>query len=198
MKITSIGLRPIVETMLKDTVSSIHPSQRLYASLMIDPLGYENFFTSTTSYDSAIRPAPPSWAIVPALRQALSQYPHTTHFFSLSPHALIMAPSLALHEHILNPLRLESLMLKDTPVIPPDSMIHTFGHLKADAVDLVMSQDGESLSHGSFILRQGEWSRFFLDTWFDPLFRNYKFQKAEGHALVGDLHVLQKESAYLF
>lgn len=75
-------------------------------------------------------------------------------------------------------------MLKDTPVVPPDSVIKTFSHLKGDQVDLVLTQDREGLAQGSFIVKQGDWARFFLDSWFDPLYRSYNFQRAEGHALV--------------
>lgn len=95
-----------------------------------------------------------------------------------------MNPKLSLTSHVMAPQRLESLMLKDKPVVPPDSVIHTFSHLKGDKIDLVLTQDGEGLCQESFILRQGEWAQFFLDTWFDPLYRSYNFQKAEGHALV--------------
>lgn len=102
-----------------------------------------------------------------------------------------MNPKLPLNTHITDLKRLESLMLKDIPVVPPDSVIKTFSHLKGDKVDLIITQDGEGLCQGSFVLRQGDWAKFFLDTWFDPLYRSYNFQKAEGHALVGDLIFLQ-------
>lgn len=95
-----------------------------------------------------------------------------------------MNPSLSIQSHLLEKKRLESIMLRDKPVVPPDSVIKTFSHLKADKIDIVLTQDGEGLCQGSFILRRGEWARFFLDTWFDPLYRSYNFQKAEGHALV--------------
>ena len=95
-----------------------------------------------------------------------------------------MNPALSLHSHLMAPKRLESLMLKEISVVPPDSVIKTFSHLKGDNIDLVLTQDKEGLCQGSFVLRQGEWARFFLDTWFDPLYRSYNFQKAEGHALV--------------
>ena len=98
-----------------------------------------------------------------------------------------MNPSLSLESHILEKTRLESLMLKDKPVVPPDSVIKTFSHLKGDKIDVVLTQDGEGLCQGSLILRRGDWARFFLDTWFDPLYRSYNFQKAEGHALVSHL-----------
>lgn len=80
--------------------------------------------------------------------------------------------------------RLESLMIKDIPVVPPDSVIRTFSHLQGQDVDLILTQDKEDLSSGSFIIRQGTWGKYFLDVWFDPLYRNYNFAKAEIHALV--------------
>ena len=144
--------------------------------------GYGTFFPSTTDYD--IGNSPKSWALIPALRHAMTKYPYTTYFFALSPHALIMNPSLPIESHVMEKKRLESLMLKDKPVVPPDSVIKTFSFLKGDKIDLVLTQDGEGLCQGSFILRRGTWARFFLDTWFDPLYRSYNFQKAEGHALV--------------
>lgn len=116
----------------------------------------------------------------------MTKYPYTTHFFATSAHALIMNPSLSLESHILEKKRLESLMLRDKPVVPPDSVIKTFSHLSGDKIDLVLTQDGEGLCQGSFVLRRGDWARFFLDTWFDPLYRSYNFQKAEGHALVSN------------
>ena len=140
------------------------------------------FFPSTSNYNFGTSPR--SWALIPALRHALAAYPHSTFFFSLSPHAVIMNPSIDLHSHVLAPKRLESLMLKEKPVVPPDSVIKTFSHLRGERIDLVLTQDGEGLAQGSFIVRRGEWARFFLDTWFDPLYRSYNFQKAEGHALV--------------
>ena len=80
--------------------------------------------------------------------------------------------------------RLESLMLKDIPVVPPDSVIKTFSHLRGNQVDLVLTQDDDGLAPSSMIVRQGEWAKFFLDSWFDPIYRSYNFQKAEVHALV--------------
>lgn len=75
-------------------------------------------------------------------------------------------------------------MIKDTPVVPPDSVIHTFSHLSGNDVDLVVAQDAENLLPGSYLVRNTEWAKFFLDSWFDPLYRNYRFAKAETHALV--------------
>lgn len=90
----------------------------------------------------------------------------------------------------MQPDRLESLMLVDKPVVPPDSVIRTFSHLKGDRIDFVLTQDSEGLAGGSMLFRTGDWSKFFLDAWFDPLYRSYNFQKAEAHALE---HIVQYE-----
>jgi hypothetical protein len=40
------------------------------------------------------------------------------------------------------------------------------------------------------VIRNTEWAEFYLDTWYDPLYRSYNFQKAEIHALVSLLLTL--------
>ncbi len=108
-----------------------------------------------------------------------------------------MNPSLSIDDHIMNPDKLESLMLKEIPVVPPDSVIKTFSHLRPDRVDLVMTQDDEGLGVESMIVRQGEWAKFFLDSWFDPIYRTYNFQKAETHALVRPIGPFTPSKIYL-
>ncbi|KAI9644175.1 putative alpha-1,6-mannosyltransferase mnn11 [Ciborinia camelliae] len=144
--------------------------------------GYATFFPSIGDYD--IQGSPNSWTKVPAARHALSKFPHSEYVWVLEQNALIMNPALKVEDHIMDPKRLESLMIKDRSIVPPDSVIKTFPNLKGKNIDLVLTQDKYGLSQASFIIRKGEWSKFFLDTWFDPLYRSYNFQKADTHALV--------------
>lgn len=99
-----------------------------------------------------------------------------------------MNPHEALYQKVLEPEKLESLMIVDKPVVPPDSVIKTFPHLKGDRVDIILTQDKEGLAASSLLIRTGEWAKYFLDAWFDPLYRSYNFQKAESHALE---HIVQ-------
>jgi mannan polymerase II complex MNN11 subunit len=122
--------------------------------------------------------------MVPAVRHAIALNPTSKYFFHLSSHALIMNPTQSLKAHLLDRNRLESIMLKDVPIVPPDSIIRTFSHQKEKDVDLILTQDAEDLNPGSFILKNGDFARYFLDLWFDPLFRTYNFAKAETHGLV--------------
>ncbi|CAG7920871.1 unnamed protein product [Penicillium olsonii] len=150
--------------------------------------GYRNFFASVSDYDDAIGDAPKTWAIAPAVRHAMAKYPRSTYFFHLSPHSLIMNPTKSLKSHVLEKSKLEELMMKNAPIVPPDSIIKTFSHRDEKDIDLIITQDTEDLNPGSFILKSGDFARFFLDLWFDPLYRNYDFAKAETHGLD---HILQ-------
>ncbi len=102
-----------------------------------------------------------------------------------------MNPELTI-DSIMAPQRMEKLMIRDQPIVPPDSVIKTFTHLHGDQIDFALTQDSSGLAPGSFILRRGEWATFFLDTWFDPLYRSYNFQKADTHALVRAFHVSKR------
>lgn len=128
--------------------------------------------------------APKSWAKIFAMRHALSKYPDSKFIWYLDQDAYIMDPSKSLDDQVTNAKKLESLMIKDYPVVPPDSIIKTFSHLRGENIDLIVSQDKEGLVHKSVVIRNGEWAKFFIETWFDPMYRSYNFQKAERHALV--------------
>jgi hypothetical protein len=148
--------------------------------------GYKTFFPQHDQYP--LRNAPPSWARVPAMRHAMTLFPGTTFFWYLDATALIMNPSIPLHSSLLTSAKLESLMITNAPVVPPDSVIKTFANLKGDRIDFVVTQDKDGLAPSSFVLRNGEWAKYFLDVWFDPIYRSYNFQKAEFHALE---HIVQ-------
>lgn len=154
---------------------------------------YRTFYTNTTNYTRLIVPSPTSWTLVPALRHALSLHPTANYIWSLTPHALITNPSLSLHTHILAPL--SQIMQKDIPIVPPDSVIHTYTHLKPSDAHLILSQDMDNLAHTSILLKHkpphpnpnpttdSDFAPYLLDAWSDPLLRSYSFHLADLHAL---------------
>jgi mannan polymerase II complex MNN11 subunit len=173
-----------LDTNLSPTLAAAIRENRLhYAALH----NYGTFFPNTSAYD--LHPNVPStWSTVPALRHALALNPYTPWVWYLASTALIMDPSKSLTTHILEPTTLSNLILPDRPIVPPDSVIHTSSSRSADRVELILAQDNEGLAGDSLLLRSGDWAKFFLDAWFDPLYRSYNFQKAEGHALE---HIVQ-------
>lgn len=160
--------------------------------------GYETFFPRVGDYD--LLGAPGSWTTVVAMRHALTRFPDCRFVWFLDQDGFIMNPQLRVEDHVMQSSRLDELMKKDFPVVPPDSIIRTFSHLRGQDVDFVVSQDKEGLSVGSFIIRNGDWAKFFLETWFDPIYRSYNFQKAEMHALVSGAHAgrLTNRSFFFF
>ncbi|OLN92272.1 Alpha-1,2-galactosyltransferase [Colletotrichum chlorophyti] len=166
----------------KNYVQSIRDNRKQYAQLH----GYEVMFANAGDYD--LNGSPPSWNKVVALRHAMTNFPDAAWFWYLDQDSYIMNPQMSLEGLILKSDKIESLMLKDHPVVPPDSIIKTFPHLKGNDIEFILTQDREGLSAGSFFVRNGEWAEYFVSTWFDPLYRSYNFQKAEGHALE---HIVQ-------
>ncbi|KAI9735725.1 MAG: hypothetical protein M1818_006333 [Claussenomyces sp. TS43310] len=158
-----------------------------YSSQYLDNI-MDNRNEYAAKHDYPLNGAPASWAKVPAVRHAMATFPQATYFWFIDQNALIMNPDITIEQHIMDARRMETLMLRDQPVIPPDSVIKTFPQLRGEYIDLALTQDSEGLVAGSFILRRSEWSKFFLDTWFDPLYRSYNFQKADTHALE---HIIQ-------
>lgn len=146
--------------------------------------GYETFFPNVGDYE--LKGAPASWTKVVAMRHAMTLFPDATYLWYLDLDAFIMNPQLSVEQDVMAAARLEERMMLDHPVVPPDSIIHTFSHLRGEDIDFVVTQDRGGLSTASFLLRNSEWSRYFLETWFDPIYRSYNFQKAETHALVSD------------
>lgn len=151
--------------------------------IYIDTLvGYGTLFAKASDYN--LGGAPGSWAKVVATRHALTKFPDAKYIWYLDQDAYIMNPRLKVEDYIMSATHLESQMIKGLPVVPPDSIIKTFSDMKGDSVALAITQDKDGIAVGSFIIRNGEWAKFFLETWFDPLYRSYNFQKAELHTLV--------------
>ena len=118
-----------------------------------------------------------------AIRHAIAKYPDAKWIWYIHDDAFIMDPKTKF-EHLVTDKGLDEAMIKGQPLVPPESIIRTFSHIKGKEVDLVLTQDQQGISLGSFAIRNTEWAKFLLDTWYDPVYRNYNFQKAELHAMV--------------
>ncbi|KKY28784.1 putative alpha-mannosyltransferase [Diplodia seriata] len=182
------GTPPVVmvTTFDADLSDSFKEKLRINRETYAAKHGYATFFANSSDYNIGSNPL--SWAKVPSMRHAMTAFPHSTYFFYLDINSLIVNPDISVEDHIMQKSRLEDLMIVGLPVVPPDSVIKTFAHLSGDNIDLVLTQDSDNLCQNSFILRRGDWAKFFLDSWFDPLYRSYNFQRAEGHALE---HIVQ-------
>ena len=182
---------PALEKVDPQFIESIKANRIEYAAKH----GYKTFFPYTEHYRHKLEASPSSWAKVPAVRHAMANNTNTPYFFYIDHKTLIMNMDLSIEDHVMDKKRLEANSLIDVPVIPPDSIIKTFSGVPGDKVNMVISQDKDGLMPNAFVMRQGEWSKFMLDVWFDPMYQRYNFQKAERHALE---HIIQYVPFYDF
>ncbi|KAF3910729.1 hypothetical protein ABW21_db0208939 [Orbilia brochopaga] len=169
--------------------------------------GYEvfvgdlNVYSAGNEYDfkdatGQTREYPKSFNKLPIIRHAMATYPYTQNFWFLSSDSLIINMDLSLDAHILNRKRLTNLMLRDHPIIPPQSIIKTFKHNEADDVQFIITQDTKSVRSDSFIVRRKAdempgrikagktvFGYYLMDVWYDPLYRFYHFKDSETSAL---------------
>lgn len=153
--------------------------------------GYGLFVRKTTDYERPSLNANEEgedllsnmWARVPAVREAVVAFPHSEWFWILDQDAIIMNPVLSLSAHVTDPSRLSSLMLRDIPIVPPDSVIRTPKYVPATKIDVIVTQDHTGLHPGSMLIRRNDFSEYLLDAWYDPMFRDYGFPKGEQDTL---------------
>ena len=129
------------------------------------------------------------WAKLPVLREVLEEYKGRAEWiWLLDSDAIIMDHSTDVVTAFLTERRLDSLMQRDAPIVPPDSIIRTPREATPSEVSFVISHDHAGISTRSFVLRNDDYSRFLLEFWNSPLYRAYNFDRQEQSALE---HVLQ-------
>ena len=96
-----------------------------------------------------------------------------------------MNPTIPLHSHFLSPASLLALPLRDVPVFPPENTIRTSSlkNQPLSQIGLILTHGGGLLHTGSIIVRRGDYAKFLLDSWNDPLVRSYGFPGHENQAL---------------
>ncbi|KAK7203900.1 galactosyl transferase GMA12/MNN10 family-domain-containing protein [Myxozyma melibiosi] len=163
-----------------DYLQKIIDNRKEYA----DAQGYGLYVRDIHDFDSRVNdPEKNEWKKMPLIRAAIDQHPRSDYFWYLDQNALIMNPNLNLEEHITDPKKLNTLVLRDIPIVPPDGTIRTYRHVPADRMKFIISQDHEGLQTGSFILKNEEYSKFVLDSWSDKLYQEYTFAKKDKGAL---------------
>ncbi|BFZ58180.1 putative alpha-1,6-mannosyltransferase mnn11 [Savitreella phatthalungensis] len=127
--------------------------------------------------------SPDSWGKVAALRAVLEEHPDAEWVWFLDSESLIMDHSINLRQTVLEDHRLDKLMQRNTPIVPPDSLIRTDKTMTPKDVSLVISHDHAGLTTHSFVLRNDDFSRYLLDLWNAPLYRSYNYDRQETAAL---------------
>ncbi|KAA8911942.1 hypothetical protein TRICI_003628 [Trichomonascus ciferrii] len=115
------------------------------------------------------------------LREAAFAFKHAKWLWWLDQDAIIMNHAYSVARELLDPAQLNDKMLRDAPVIPPESIIHTYKRVPAGQIKFVLTQNDRGVSAASFLLRNDQmYGNVFLNYWCDPLHRSYPGFVAQG------------------
>ena len=108
------------------------------------------------------------WQKADILKQTMREFPDTEWFWWLDLDTLIMEPEKSLEDHIFNRIdEIADRTLKDfNPLnLELDQPYTDY----SEEIDLLITQDCGGFNLGSFFIKNSDWSRLFLDMWWDPI-----------------------------
>lgn len=113
------------------------------------------------------------WARLFCLRAAMFAFPHAEYFWYLDEDALIMNKDVDILSYLLTPSALQSVLLKNQPLIPPTGIIRTYSDVNSENVKLILTQSKQKIETGSFLMKNDPIAKGMLDIWLDKLFKVY-------------------------
>lgn len=108
------------------------------------------------------------------MREAAYAFQGVQWLWYLDQDAVIMDHTTAISDTLLTPSSLTNLMIRNAPIIPPESIIHTYRRVPADRIKFIVTQNDRGISTTSFLLRNDDmYGGVLLNYWIDPLHRSY-------------------------
>ncbi|CAX44484.1 alpha-1,6-mannosyltransferase, putative [Candida dubliniensis CD36] len=129
------------------------------------------------------------WIRVYCMKAAMFAFPKTKWFWYLDQDGLIMNMNINIYDYILNPEILNSIMLRDLPLIPPDGIIKTYKNAQANSIRFLLIQSNQKIETNSFLMKNDFIGKSMIDIWGDNLYFQYpNFPYGPDSALT---HILQ-------
>lgn len=113
------------------------------------------------------------WVRIFCLRSAMFAFPEAEWFWYLDQDGMIMNNRVNLLTDLLSKKALQTNILKERPIIPPEGYIKTYKNLKPENVRLIMTQSESMVVTNSFIVKNDVMGRAIMDFWGDKLNLNY-------------------------
>lgn len=113
------------------------------------------------------------WARIYCLRSAMFAFPEAEWFWYLDQDGMIMNYRVNLLTLLLDKKSMETNIIKERPIIPPDGLIKTYKNLQPENVRLVLTQSESLLVTNSFLVKNDIMGRAIVDFWGDKLNLNY-------------------------
>ena len=145
---------------------------------------------------------PLEWAKVSLMREAMAAFDKAAWMWWLEQDAVIVDSEFDIGaDFVFNKAEMAKQIIRDAPIIPPESIIHTYKHVPAEQVKFITSQNSAGISMASYLVRNDAiYGRMLLDYLRDPLHRKYPGFRSAGSGQAIDAavtHLVQWHPAIL-
>lgn len=134
---------------------------------------YQEFATTMNSINFLTTKERAKWARLFCMRAAMFAFPEAEWFWYLDQDALIMNQEVKLEQYLLSKEALQSAILREQPVIPPNGLIKTYKNLQPENIKLIFTQSDNKIETNSFIVKNDNIGRAMIEIWHDRLYLNY-------------------------
>lgn len=146
-------------------------------------------FTELKMADPSREKAHAVWLKMDAIKKTFDLHPSVEWVWWVDTDVIIMDPQRDLASHILNPHVLSQRLTYGKPLLDIYGQVNGLlypekSEVDIDDIDLVISQDLLGLNAGSFFIRRSQFIDWLLDFWFEPIFMNHQFPRAEQGCLI--------------
>ncbi|KAF1838561.1 hypothetical protein BDW02DRAFT_390844 [Decorospora gaudefroyi] len=128
--------------------------------------GYTNLWLNTSRYD--IGEAHRTWSKIPAVAEAFYLQPNAEWIWLIDTDIVLMTPSTSLVDALLSPSAIEHGMMRNTPILDGQlkknpSHIYTPNDYRVQDIDILITQDHQSVNTGSMFFRRSAFTRMLLE-----------------------------------
>lgn len=126
--------------------------------------------------------APVYWNKIPILQEAFTRFPETEWVWWMDIDIIIMNMSLNIYNHVLSKEGLARILDRPmTGASGAEAGYRTPAGYRYDDINFIISMDAWGMNVGKFLMRRGDWSKWLLDLWIDPLFisQNWGFPEQD-------------------
>lgn len=109
-----------------------------------------------------------TWSKIPAVAEAFHLYPHAEWVWLIDTDIIIMSPEVSLVDDIVAPAALEKGLMRGTPILDGQlknnpTNIFTPTDFRVEEIDILITQDHQSVNTGSTFFRRTAFTRFLLE-----------------------------------
>ncbi|CAI7588546.1 unnamed protein product [Penicillium manginii] len=173
----------------------IYENRKTYAEMH----GFDLMWANMTSYNLP-NGEQIYWNKIPVLKEAFARYPDAEWVWWMDMDIIIMNMTLSIYDHVLSKEGLARNILLDRELTGAGggktgySTPATYQH---EDIKFVISLDSWGMNVGNFLMRRGEWSKWLLDLWIEPLYisQNWVFPENDAWTHMWQHHDVVRDHA---